>query len=74
VNSRYILEDVPFGLLPTILLGRLAGSPATLHESGVALFSAACGRDFAQDNDLLPELGLERLSVAQVQQLMRSGY
>ena len=74
VNSRYILEDVPFGLLPTILLGRLAGRPATLHESGVALFSAAYGRDFAQDNDLLPELGLERLSVAQLQRLMRSGY
>jgi opine dehydrogenase len=74
VNSRYVLEDVPFGLLPTILLGRLAGSPAPLHEAGVALFSAAYGRDFAQDNDLLPELGLERLSVAQLQQLMRSGY
>jgi opine dehydrogenase len=74
VNSRYVLEDVPFGLLPTILLGRLAGSPATLHEAGVALFSAAYGRDFARDNDLLPELGLERLSVAQLQQLMRSGY
>ena len=74
VNSRYVLEDVPFGLVPTILLGRLAGSPATLHAAGVALFSAAYGRDFTQDNDLLPELGLERLSVAQLQQLMRSGY
>jgi opine dehydrogenase len=74
VNSRYVLEDVPFGLLPTILLGRLAGSRATLHEAGVALFSAAYGRDFAQDNDLLPELGLERLSVAELQRLMRSGY
>jgi opine dehydrogenase len=74
VNSRYVLEDVPFGLLPTILLGRLAGSPATLHESGVAIFSAAYGRDLTRDNDLLPELGLERLSVAQLQRLMRSGY
>lgn len=74
VNSRYVLEDVPFGLLPTILLGRLAGSRATLHEAGVALFSAAYGRDFVQDNDLLPELGLERLSVAELQRLMRSGY
>jgi opine dehydrogenase len=74
VNSRYVLEDVPFGLVPTILLGRLAGSPATLHASGVALFSAAYGRDLQQDNDLLPELGLERLSVETLQRLMRSGY
>ena len=48
--------------LPTVVLGRLAERPATLHEAGLALFSAAYGRDFAQDNDLLPELGLERLS------------
>jgi opine dehydrogenase len=74
VNSRYVLEDVPFGLTPTILLGRLAGRPALLHDAGVAIFSAAYGRDFAQDNDLLPELGLERLSVAQLQALTRSGY
>ena len=74
MNSRYVLEDVPFGLLPTILLGRLARSPAALHEAGVALFSAAYGRDFTQDNDLLPELALERLSVAELQRLMRSGY
>jgi len=74
VNSRYVLEDVPFGLVPTILLSRLAGSPATLHASGVALFSAAYGRDLQQDNDLLPELGLERLSVETLQRLMRSGY
>jgi opine dehydrogenase len=73
-NSRYVLEDVPFGLIPTILLGRLAGCPANLHQAGVAIFSAAYGRDFVQDNDLLPELGLERLSVSELRNLMRSGY
>lgn len=74
VNSRYILEDVPFGLLPTVLLGRLTGSPATLHESGIAIFSAAYGRDFTQENDLLPALGLEQLSAAELQRLARTGY
>ena len=73
-ESRYVLEDVPFGLVPTVVLGRLAGRPATLHDAGLALFSAAYGRDFVQDNDLLPELGLERLSAAALQQLARAGY
>jgi len=73
-ESRYVLEDVPFGLLPTVVLGRLAGRPATLHEAGLALFSAAYGRDFSKDNDLLPALGLERLSAADLQQLARAGY
>ncbi|MDQ6638703.1 MAG: NAD/NADP octopine/nopaline dehydrogenase family protein [Pseudomonadota bacterium] len=72
-NSRYVLEDVPFGLLPTVVLGRIAGHPATLHESGMAIFSAAYGRDFTQDNDLLPELGLETMSAAQLQRLARAG-
>ena len=73
-DSRYVLEDVPFGLLPTVVLGRLAGRPATLHEAGMALFSAAYGRDFTKDNDLLPELALERLSATELQQLARAGH
>ncbi|MEO6985305.1 MAG: NAD/NADP octopine/nopaline dehydrogenase family protein [Paralcaligenes sp.] len=74
VNSRYILEDVPFGLLPTALLGRLAAQPALLHESGIAIFSASYGRDFTLENDLLPALGLEQISIAELQRLTREGY
>ena len=74
VNSRYVLEDVPFGLVPTALLGRLTGVPATLHEAGIALFSAAYGRDLMSDNDLLPELDLESHSLQQLQSLCHSGF
>ena len=73
-NSRYVLEDVPFGLLPTVLLGRLAGVPATLHASGIAILSAAYGRDFAQENDVLRALDIESLTLAQLQQYARDGY
>ena len=74
VNSRYVLEDVPFGLLPTALLGRLAGVPATLHEAGIAIFSAAYGHDLTKDNDLLPELNLESYSLDQLQSLCHRGF
>jgi opine dehydrogenase len=74
VNSRYVLEDVPFGLVPTALLGRLAGAPATLHEAGIALFSAAYGRDLTKDNDLLPELDLGSSSLEQLQNLCHNGF
>ena len=60
LDTRYVLEDVPFGLVPTERLGRLAGAPAVLHESGINLLSAIYGRDFRAENDLLPALGLER--------------
>jgi len=69
-----VLEDVPFGLLPTVLLGRLAGVPATLHASGIAILSAAYGRDFAQENDVLRALDIESLTLAQLLQYARDGY
>ena len=33
-DSRYVTEDVPYGLVPTAALGRLTGHPAPLHEAG----------------------------------------
>jgi opine dehydrogenase len=73
-NSRYVTEDVPFGLVVTAKLGRLAGQPATLHEAGIRVFSALYGRDFAAENDLLAELGLDGLSLAELEVLCRDGY
>ena len=74
LTSRYVLEDAPFGLLPTVLLGQLAGRPATLHEAGLTMLSAAYGRDFAGDNDLLPALGFEGMSREQLRERAHSGF
>jgi opine dehydrogenase len=63
IDTRYTLEDVPFGLLPLAELGRLAGVAMPLHQAGLAIFSALYGRDLAEGNDILPELmkgGLSR--------------
>lgn len=62
LDTRFIAEDVPFGLVPLELLGRIAGVPLPLHQAGIALFDAVCAEDFRQRNDLLPRLGLEHLS------------
>ena len=61
IATRYITEDVPFGLVPTVLLARLAGIDAPLHASGINLLSACYGTDFTADNDLLPELELSNV-------------
>jgi opine dehydrogenase len=74
LDSRYVLEDVPFGLLPTVLLGQLVARPATLHEAGMTMLSAAYGRDFAGDNDLLPALGFEQMTREELQARARGGY
>ena len=42
-DSRYVTEDTPYGLWPTVALGELAGCPAMLHDAGVRIFSAMYG-------------------------------
>ncbi len=73
-ETRYVLEDAPFGLHPTALLGRLCGRRAALHEAGLLTLSALYGRDLASENDILPALGLERLSPGQLQHLADYGW
>lgn len=73
-ESRYVLEDVPFGLYATALLGRLAGKPATLHEAGIVLLSAAYGRDLPALNDLIPAIGLDRMGLDELKRVSRLGY
>lgn len=71
LDTRFITEDAPFGLVPLVALGALAGVPTPLHEAGIALFDAICARDFRSENDLLPVLNLEGLSAAQLHQELR---
>ncbi len=74
LDTRYVTEDVPFGLVATAKLGRLVGAPAVLHESGTSILSATYGRDFGAENDLLPALGFDTLSLAELKGLCRDGY
>ncbi len=71
LDTRFITEDVPFGLVPLEALGRVAGVPLPLHQAGIALFDAICAQDFRAGNDLLPALGLERLSASELHGQLR---
>ena len=73
LDTRYITEDVPFGLLPTELLARAAGVAVPLHSGGIDMLSALCGRDFRGENDLLPGLGLDGLDVAGIRATLGGG-
>jgi opine dehydrogenase len=73
-ETRYVLEDVPYGLVSTALLGRLTGAKAQLHEAGIRIFSALYGRDLGAENNLLPELGLDAISIDELRQLAREGW
>lgn len=72
-DSRYVTEDVPYGLALTVALGRLTGRPATLHDAGIRIFSAMYGRDFMAENALLDALDLSRHSLEDLREAARSG-
>ena len=73
-QTRYVTEDVPYGLALTAKLGDMTGQPAILHKAGIEIFSAMYGRDFLRENTLLDAIGLDHLSLASLQALARSGY
>lgn len=73
-DSRYVTEDVPYGLLMTVKLGEMSGRPAALHRAGVEVFSALYGRDFFAENRLLAALGIDDMALAELQRLARDGY
>lgn len=50
--TRYVAEDIPFGIVPLVRIARARGVSVPLHEAGLALFDALFGRDFAADNDM----------------------
>jgi opine dehydrogenase len=72
-SSRYITEDVPFGLVLTATLGRMVNRPAILHEAGIVICNSMYGCDFVAKNDLLQALKLDEMSLDELQHVVRSG-
>ena len=70
METRYILEDVPFGLVPVAWLGRQIGMPAVLHEAGITIFNAIGDCDYYDKNDLMGGLRAMGKSDADLLQLL----
>ena len=66
LEHRYVLEDVPFGLVVIEALARCAGVEVPNVSGSITLLSSACGRDFRRDNPLLTDLAIERSTPEQL--------
>lgn len=71
LDTRFLTEDVPYGLVFLQALGRLADVPMPATRTMVDSASLVAGRDYAQDNDLLEPLGLASETVAGLQARLR---
>ena len=58
-DTRFLEEDVPFGLVFNLALGPVAGVPMPATRSVVEIASLVTGRDYAAGNDLLGPLAIE---------------
>ncbi len=63
LDTRYLSEDVPFGLVFLLALGRVANVDTPLTQAMVTLSGLIVGEDFLAANDLIDELGLASSSV-----------
>ncbi|MDZ4395912.1 NAD/NADP octopine/nopaline dehydrogenase family protein [Cypionkella sp.] len=62
LSTRFITEDLPFGIVEIITLAQHIQHPTPLHEAGLTLFQCLCGRDFRAENTLLPALDFAAIS------------
>jgi len=64
VQTRYVSEDMPYGLVFVEALGAMAGVPTPATGTIVDAASLVNGIDYRRENDLIEPLGLARESVA----------
>ena len=64
VDTRFVTEDIPYGLVFLEALGQVAAVPTPATRTLVDAASLISGIDFRQENDLLAPLGLAGETVA----------
>lgn len=71
IDTRYIWEDVPTGLVPMAALGRIAGVPMPATEGLASVAGALLGQDFWNTGRNACQLGIDGLDVSGVIQHAR---
>jgi opine dehydrogenase len=66
MEHKYVIEDVPCGLVAMAALGDAAGVATPVIDGLVAIASALTGRDFAAEGRTRSALGLAGLDAAQI--------
>ncbi|MHA3965065.1 MAG: NAD/NADP octopine/nopaline dehydrogenase family protein [Candidatus Thorarchaeota archaeon SMTZ1-45] len=73
LNHRYVLEDVPTGLVPISHLGRLVGVDTPAINAVINMACQLYNHDFWSSGRNLVRLGLAGLDPGEIQEYVRSG-
>jgi opine dehydrogenase len=73
LHHRFLLEDIPYGMVPMESLGRLTGVPTPVTSAIITLASELTQIDFRSQARDLKYLGLDRLDLKQLKRLVEEG-
>ncbi len=71
--TRYVLEDIPTGLVPMAELGKLLGVEVTRMETVVKMGEFLTGKDFHESGRTLQKLGLSGMSADEIPPFLETG-
>lgn len=66
LDSRYIFEDLPSGLIPMTMLGKVVGVPTPAMDAIIELLHVMTGIDYSKRGRTLDKLGLSGKSVEEI--------
>ena len=72
-QHRYISEDVPNGLVPVSLIGKLVGTPTPAIYSIITISSLVNGIDYFKEGRSLEEMGLSGLTPKEIMVYLEKG-
>ena len=70
VDTRYLAEDIPFGLVPWSLIGRMYGLATPTIDAVIQMASVMLERDYLTDGLSPEDLGIEGLKPAELKSLV----
>lgn len=74
LNHRYIIEDIPYGLVPLAFLGDQVQVSVPTIKSMVTIGCAATGNDYWSEGLAMDDVGLVNKSVEQIITLVEKGF
>ncbi len=73
LHTRYLLEDIPTGLVPMATLGKLAGVEVSRMETVIKLGEFMTGQDLTTSGRKLEHLGLAGMTIREIREFIETG-
>ena len=73
INSRYLTEDIPYGLVPWSYIGRLANVKTIYIDTIVNIYNIIHEKNWWQEGRNMEDLGLSGMTIEQIKSYLASG-